>query len=179
MQERYLGCSPMLKKLSYLKPSLLILVSTGVLFSFQSAKAGKTEYNIPCEEQTFTDSYYNRQSVHISHYTPEDPVSKNAPSILFLHGGPGIKNEGQLDQFISQFTMQGINVYVPEIIGSSYYEANGMDANEYKKNYCTDIQATINHITEQSSGDIYGIAHSLGCHQLFHFLSRSENTLKK
>lgn len=168
----------MLKKISYLKSSLF-LFSAGALFYLQPVKAGKIEYDIPCEEQTFTDSHYNRQSLRLSHYTPEDPVSKNAPSILFLHGGPGIKNEGQFDQFISQFTMQGFNVYVPEIIGSSYYEANGMDANEYKKIYCTDIQATIDHIKEKSSGDIYGIAHSLGCHQLFHFISQPESTLLK
>ncbi|MBY0501560.1 MAG: hypothetical protein K2P93_06120 [Alphaproteobacteria bacterium] len=166
----------MMKSISYLK---LIFVSTGILFYSQWVEARKIEYDIPCEEQTFSDSSFNRSSVHVSQYTPEDSKNNNSHSILFLHGGPGISNEGQFDLFISEFTNQGFSVYVPEIIGSSYYDTSGMDANEYRKNYFKDIQATLDNIKENSSGDIYAISHSIGCHQLFHFVSGPGNKVFK
>jgi predicted alpha/beta-fold hydrolase len=66
---------------------------------------------------------------------------------------------------------EGYKVYVPEIIGSIYYADGGMGANEYKRNYCTDIQAVVNFVNEDSKGKQYVISHSLGGHQLFHFMA--------
>ena len=95
--------------------------------------------------------------------------------MVFLHGGPGLQNEGQFDQFISHFTSVGFRVYVPEIIGSAYYQTYSLDANEYKKNYCTDIQAVVNHMESDAPGKKYAVSHSLGCHQLFHFMLQPQS----
>jgi alpha-beta hydrolase superfamily lysophospholipase len=165
-----------MKTNKFLTLSLSIFISTNVFLNLSPAWGGKEEYDIACEEQVFNEPSLNRNWVHISRYTPDTEVTENPPSIIFLHGGPEVKNEGQFDQFISQFTNNGFNVYVPEIIGSSYYPGrDGMDANEYKQNYRTDIQAVINHMEENSPGKKYAITHSLGCHQLLRFLSHPES----
>lgn len=155
---------------------LAFLISSSTLMNLSPAWGGKEEDDIDCEEQIFSEPSLNRKIVHISRYTPDTEVSENSPSLMFLHGGPGIVNEGQFDQFISEFTNLGFRVYVPEIIGSGYYQdAAQMDANEYKQNYRTDIQAVIDHMNLDSPGKKYAISHSLGCHQLLRFLSHDES----
>jgi dienelactone hydrolase len=147
-----------------------ILILAWVKLTLQTAWCTQTLHDIDCTEQVFNDPSFNRKTVRVARYAPDHDIRELPPAVVFFHGGPGIQNEGQFNQFISQFTAKGYKVYVPEIIGSSYYATSGMDANEYKRNYCTDIQAVLNFVKGDSSGKIYAITHSLGCHQLFHFM---------
>ncbi len=148
----------------------LVFALAWAVGTLQAAYCVQTEHDIPCAEQIFNDADFNRTTVHLNRYVPAY-ISEMSPAVVFFHGGPCIQNEGQFNQFISQFTGKGYKVYVPEIIGSSYYPTSGMDANEYKRNYCTDIQAVLNFVNEDSKGKKYAISHSLGCHQLFHFMT--------
>lgn len=145
-------------------------------FILSPAWSGKEDYDISCQEHIFKGG--SRKTVHVSRYTPEVLEDKNAPSIMFLHGGPNIKNEGQFESFFTFFTTHGYIVYVPEILGSSYYEERDKIINEYKQNFRSDIQAAFKDMQEKSSGKHYAIIHSLGCHQLIHTLCHSENDLK-
>src|SRR5690348_4359770 len=96
-----------------------ILIFSVMMLRLQPVWAGKEEYDIPCDRQVFINpaphqippsSDLCRDTVHITRYLSDNSVSEDAPSIVFFHGGPDLKNEGQFDEFAKQFTDHGYKV---------------------------------------------------------------------